>query len=163
MKWHGCKNMKSRSGLSLLEVMLALTILAMTVALLSQITKQATDNGLMAQRLATAQMLCDSKMAEVLAGAIPLTTGPWTEITDSMQRGTWYYQIQTTTTERPNMVGVRLSITDQPNAVENPELFHVVRWMIDPNLGLDTIPESTDATGATGSTNPTGGSAGGIQ
>jgi len=147
-----------RSGLSLLEVVLALSILAVTAALLTQITKQATDNGRMAQRLSTAQMLCESKMSEVLAGAIPLTTSSWTQITDSGRRSPWYYQIQTSTAERPNMIGVRLSVTDQPDATNgNPELFFIVRWMIDPNLGLDTPPTSTLTTGASSSGN------GGIQ
>lgn len=144
-----------RAGLSLLEVILALAILAMSVALLSQITKQSTDNGLMAQRLATAQMLCESKMAEVLAGAIPLTSTPWTPITDSLRNGNWNYQIETITAQRKDMVGVRLSVTDQPDTTtENPELFFIVRWMIDPNLGLDMPPQSTDAAG--GSTSSSG-------
>ena len=146
-----------RAGLSLLEVVLALSILAVSAALLTQITKQATDNGLMAKKLSTAQMLCESKMSEVLAGAIPLTSSGWTEITDSGRRGSWYYQIQTTAAERPNMIGVRLSVTDQPDATTyNPELFFIVRWMIDPSLGLDTPPETTTTTG-----DPSGGSASG--
>ena len=141
-----------RSGLSLLEVVLALSILAVSAALLTQITKQATDNGRMAQRLSTAQMLCESKMSEVLAGAIPLTASGWTQITDSGRRSAWYYQIQTSTAERPKMIGVRLSVTDQPNATNgNPELFFIVRWMIDPSLGLDTPPTSTSTTGASSS------------
>ena len=141
-----------RSGLSLLEVVLALSILAVSAALLTQITKQATDNGRMAQRLSTAQMLCESKMSEVLAGAIPLTSSSWTQITDSGRRSAWYYQIQTSTAERPNMIGVRLSVTDQPDATNgNPELFFIVRWMIDPSLGLDTPPTSTSTTGASSS------------
>lgn len=164
--------MKSlRSGLSLLEVILTLAILAMSVALLSQITKQAADDGIQSQRLATAQMLCESTMSEVLAGAIPLTTGSWTEITGSTQKRPWYYQIQTSAAERPNMIGVRLSVTDQPNSTtENPELFYVVRWMIDPNLGLDTLPTTDETGAATGSSTGTGttssgasGSAGGMQ
>ena len=152
-----------RAGLSLLEVVLALTILAVSAALLAQVTKQATDNGMMSQRLSIAQMLCESKMSEVLAGAIPLTSSGWTEITDSGRRGSWYYQIQTTTAERPNMIGVRLSVTDQPDSTTyNPELFYIVRWMIDPSLGLDTPPETTSTTGSS-SGGSSSGSAGGIQ
>ena len=151
------------SGLSLLEVVLALTILAVAAALLAQVTKQATDNGMMSQRLSTAQMLCESKMSEVLVGAIPLTSSGWTQITDSGRRGSWYYRIQTTTAERPNMIGVRLSVTDQPDSTTyNPELFFVVRWMIDPSLGLDTPPATTSTTGAT-SGGSSSGSARGIQ
>lgn len=163
--------MKSnRTGLSLLEVILTLAILAMSVALLSQISRQSADDGIRSQRLATAQMLCESKMSEVLAGAIPLTTSSWTEITDSNYKKPWYYQIQTSAAERPNMIGVRLSVTDDPNTTsENPELFFIVRWMIDPNLGLDTLP-TTDASGATTGSAGTGtgttsssASAGGVQ
>ena len=159
-RWSGRVRSSRRTGLSLLEVVLSLAILAMSVALLSQITKQATDNGMMAQRLATAQMLCESKMSEVLVGAIPVEGNTWTEITDAGVRGTWYYQIQTVTAERKDMVGVRLSVSDQPNSTtENPELFFIVRWMIDPNLGLDSAPQSSGPGTESGGT--TGGAASG--
>jgi general secretion pathway protein I len=159
---------RRRSGLSLLEVVLALTILAVAAALLAQVTTQATNNGLMAQRLAVAQMLCESKMSEVLSGSIQLTPSSWTQITDSGRRGIWYYQIQTVTAQRPNMIGVRLSVTDQPDSA-NPELFFIVRWMIDPSTGLDTPPStdtSTSTSGSSSSSTSSGsssGSAGGIQ
>jgi hypothetical protein len=63
------------------------------------------------------------------------------------------------------MVGVRLSITDEAGVTDNREMFFVVRWMIDPNLGLDTLPASTGTTGSTGSSSSGGasGSAGGTQ
>ncbi len=153
---HSRQNKRSRSriGLSLLEVVLALSILAVSAALLAQITRMATDNGLMAKRLATAQMLCESKMSEVLAGAIPLTPSGWVAITDSGRKQSWYYQIKTESAARPNMIGVRLSVTDQPDSTtSNPELFYIVRWMIDPSMGLDTLPASTSSTG----TSSTGG------
>jgi general secretion pathway protein I len=162
------RRVRARSGLSLLEVVLALTILAVAAALLAQVTTQATNNGLMAQRLAVAQMLCESKMSEVLSGAIPLTSSSWTQITDSRRRGNWYYQIQTVSAQRPNMIGVRLSVTDQPDS-SNPELFFIVRWMIDPSTGLDKPPStdaSTSSSGSSSSSSPTGsssGSTGGIQ
>jgi prepilin-type N-terminal cleavage/methylation domain-containing protein len=154
-------------GLSLLEVVLALAILAMSVALLSQITRQATEDGIMAQRLATAHMLCESKMAEVLVGAIPLTSSSWTPISDSTRRGNWYYQIQTVTAQRKDMIGVRLSVSDDPEGTSgNPELFFIVRWMIDPSLGLDKPPSTTTGSGSTGgatSGSMSGSASGGIQ
>lgn len=163
----GRNERRVRAGLSLLEVVLALTILAVATALLAQVSTRATNNGLMAQRLAVAQMLSESKMSEVLAGAIPLTSSSWTQITDSGRRGTWYYQIQTVTAQRPNMIGVRLSVTDQPDAT-NSELFFIVRWMIDPSTGLDSPPSTDPSTTSSGSstgstTGSTSGSAGGIQ
>ena len=63
------------------------------------------------------------------------------------------------------MLGLRLGITDDPQKTTMPvELFYVVRWVIDPNLGLDVLPEQTDAAGASGSTTSGGATtAGGLQ
>ena len=153
-----------RSGLSLLEVILALAILAMSIALLAQITKQSTDNGLMAQRLANAQILCESKMAEVLAGAIPLTGTSWVPITDSSIPGNWNYQIQTITGQRKDMIGVRLSVSDNPDSTtESPELFFIMRWMIDPSLALDTLPAPSTTSSGTSSSGSAAGAAGGVK
>jgi type II secretion system protein I len=163
---HRCK-----TGMSLLEVVLALAILAMSAAILATIARTATDNGLIAHRLATAQILAESKMAEVVTGAIPLQgAGGWMPITDTVPQGTWYYQLQTESAARKDMVGVRLSVTDQAGVDENKEMFYIVRWMIDPSLGLDTPPTQTgtNSTGtgsssASGGTSGSAGSAGGIQ
>ncbi|XZE44461.1 type IV pilus modification PilV family protein [Pirellulaceae bacterium SH467] len=165
------KHRASRHGLSLLEVVLALAILAVSAALLAQITRQATDNAMSAQKLAQAQMLCESKMAEVLVGAIPMEPLDWTLNEDGSLPGQWYYRLESSTTERENMIGLRLAVTDNPNPVTgSPELFFIVRWVIDPSLGLDSPPSSdpaasgagTAGTGATG-TGATSGSTGGIQ
>lgn len=163
-----------RRGMSLLEVVLALAILAMSAAILASIARTATDNGLIAHRLATAQILAESKMAEVVTGAIPLQGAVgWMPITDTVPSGVWYYQLQTEAMTRKDMVGIRLSVTDQAGVDENKEIFYIVRWMIDPNLGLDTMPTQASSTGTssgsgTGGTGTSGASgagapAGGVQ
>lgn len=155
---------RCRKGISLLEVVLSLAILAMSAGILAQISWTATDNGLIAHRLATAQILAESKMAEIVTGAIPLQGAVgWTPITDIVPSGNWYYQVQTVTAVRPDMVGVRLSITDEAGMTENREMFFIVRWMIDPSLGLDTLPAATNTSGASGSASGTTGATGGTQ
>lgn len=149
-----------RAGISLLEVVLALAILATSAALLAQITRQSTNNALMAQRIASAQLICEGTMSEILVGAIPMQTTDWAPVEGSFSRGNWYYKLDTVTAERPNMIGLRLAITDiidSPDGVK--ELFYVVRWVIDPSLGLDT-PPTTDTTGASSSSSSTGGASG---
>jgi general secretion pathway protein I len=139
-----------RSGLSLLEVVLALSILAMSAGILASITMTAVNNGMMGHRLATAQILAESKMAEVLTGAISIQGAVgWTTITDPVPDGTWYYRLETTVTGNQDMVGVRLAITDEIGMSDNAELFYIARWMIDPALGLDTPPAPTSGTGTT--------------
>lgn len=140
-----------RAGLSLLEVVLALSILAMSAGILASVTMTAVNNGMMGHRLATAQIMAESKMAEVLTGAISVQAGiDWTQITDPVPEGTWYYKLETTTTGNQDMIGIRLAITDEIGLEENKELFYIARWMIDPSLGLDTPPTSPTAPGATG-------------
>lgn len=151
-----------RLGMSLLEVVLALAILAMSAAILATIARTATDNGLIAHRLATAQILAESKMAEIVTGAIALdSAGVWMPITDTVPQGTWYYRLQTEAAARKDMIGVRLSVTDQPGMDEDKEVFYIVRWMIDPNLGLDTMPTQNGAAGTSANgTSANGSSAG---
>ena len=162
-----------RFGMSLLEVVLALAILAMSAAILASIARTATDNGLIAHRLATAQILAESKMAEVVTGAIPLQGAVgWMPINDTVPSGVWYYQLQTESASRKDMVGVRLSVTDQAGMDENKEVFYIVRWMIDPSLGLDTMPTQSGTNGSSsnsgsgassGSSSGAGAPAGGVQ
>ena len=148
---------RRRSGISLLEVVLALSILAMSAGILASITATAVNNGMIGHRLATAQILAESKMAEVLTGAIPVQAGiDWTQITDPVPEGTWYYRLEITVTGNQDMIGVRLAITDEIGLEDNKELFYVARWMIDPALGLDTPPAAPAAgtSGSSGSTSP---------
>ena len=165
----GIRCSRRRKGISLLEVVLALAILAMSTAILASISRTATDNGLLAHRLSTSQILAESKMAEVVTGAISLESGgSWAPINDLVPSGTWYYQIQQERLTRKDMVGVRLAITDEIGLAENKELFFIVRWMIDPALGLDTPPSTTTtgsggSTGTGGSTGSATGATGGIQ
>lgn len=146
-----------RKALSLLEVVLALSILAISAGILASITRTASDNGLMGHRLATSQILAESKMAEVLVGAIPVQTGTsWTQITDPVPSGVWYYQVTTSPAASQDLIGVRLAITDQQGLDDNAELFYVVRLIIDPSLGLDNPPSTSSGTG----TNTNGGTGG---
>ena len=142
-----------RRGLSLLEVMISMAILAMATAMLWQITNQATNNASGAQRLTRAQILGESVMAEILAGAIPLEPLDWTLDESGSVPGEWYYRLETSTGERENMIGIRLSISDNPERTDgNPETFFIVRYAIDPQLGLDTpqVPIESDASNSSG-------------
>ena len=160
------KTRKLRNGITLLEVVLSLAILAMSAGILATVARTATDNGLTAHRLATAQILAESKMAEVVTGAIPLQGAVgWMPVNDIVPQGNWYFQIQSTSGVRKDMIGVRLSVTDEAGMSENKEVFFIVRWMIDPTLGLDALPTTSGGTGTTGTAGTTGAAApaGGVQ
>lgn len=61
-----------RAGLSLLEVMLATTVLLGSVIVLSQIAFVGTAHMDAARQYAAAQLVCQARMNEMLAGALPI-------------------------------------------------------------------------------------------
>jgi general secretion pathway protein I len=58
-------------GFSLLEVILALAILTGAVAVLGEIVRLGIRNAQVARDTTQAQLLCESKLAEITAGIIP--------------------------------------------------------------------------------------------
>jgi prepilin-type N-terminal cleavage/methylation domain-containing protein len=150
-------------GLSLLEVMLALSILGVSTAILAQILQIGTDNGLRARRITQAQMLCESKMNEVVLGSVSTQTTSWTPITIGVANSDWFFLVETIAAEQPSLIGVVVSVSDSQAISENrPPLARLVQWIIDPSLGMDskttTDPASTDSSsGSSSSTNAAGG------
>ena len=57
-----------RAGFSLLEVILAMAILAGAIAVLGEAGRLALRNAGYARDMAQAQLLCESKMAEIVTG-----------------------------------------------------------------------------------------------
>lgn len=60
-----------RAGISLMEVVLALAILGIASAYLSQAMQIAAQNAVQAQRLTQAELVAESVMNQVIAGVIP--------------------------------------------------------------------------------------------
>jgi len=168
LSFHNVQRPK-RDGLSLLEVVLALAILGIAVGILAQAMQLSTDNAMRSQRQAQAQLMCESKMSEVISGAIKIQSQSWMPMTGIVGTGQWYYSLQTMSAAQPNMVGVILTVTDNTsNQTSSSTTFRLVRWVIDPNLGLDQLPQqsttgtsTTSGTGASGGSGTTNSSAGG--
>ncbi len=157
---------KEASGLSLLEVILALAILAIAVAILSQTMYLAAENGTRSKEMMAAQMLCESTMSEIITGIVPAQSTSWASISSSSSSTDWSYMVEMLPAEQPGMMGVQVTVTNDPNRTsKSPIDVKLVRWIIDPNLGLDVAPAASGTMGATGagsatastSASPTGG------
>ncbi len=135
-----------QTGLSLLEVVLALAILAVATAYLAQSMQLATTNALKAQRLTKAELVAESVLNQVIAGLIPSTPVTWTPYNNSMGTTNWVYQIQQVPTEVDGMLGLQIAVQEidpQLGLVQGKADLYVNRWIIDPTLGLDTPPEES--------------------
>ncbi|RMF41985.1 MAG: prepilin-type N-terminal cleavage/methylation domain-containing protein, partial [Planctomycetota bacterium] len=134
-----------RRGLSLLEVILALAVLAMASAYLAQSMQLAADNAIKSRRISEAELVAESVVAQVVAGVIPAQPVTWTPYYTSYSDGQWVYQLTLVPTEVQGMLGLQVSVQQSDASVNNPGRYDLVvnRWIVDPQLGLDTPPEET--------------------
>ena len=153
-----------RSAFSLLEVILALTLLAGAVVVLGEVGRLALRNAAMARDLARAQLLCESKLAEVVSGIAPASAidkAPFDPTTEAaaVDDPNWVYSIATDS-QSPGIQGlisVRVTVTKDIPAAQRPVEFSLVRWMPDPNAQQES---SSGTSGSSGSNSNSSGGTG---
>jgi prepilin-type N-terminal cleavage/methylation domain-containing protein len=131
---------KSRRGFSLLEVVLAAAILAATAILLSQIAGFARRSLEKLELQTQAQLLCQSKLAEIVAGVEPFQAVSRGEFPEAPG---WYYSIESSPAELSGILSVRVSTwferedqargSNVSSASEALVSYTIVRWIRDPN------------------------------
>ncbi len=161
---------REAQGFTLLEVIVALAILVMAVAVLGELARFSLKNAKAAKELSRAQMLAESKMSELIAGVVPLEATSDAAFDDlpAATAGDWRYSIEVDDTETTGLMAVSLVVKPAENA-SNSNTFTLSRWVVDPADKLaaataaaaakssSTASSSTSST--TGST--TGGATGG--
>jgi type II secretion system protein I len=127
--------MTQRSGFSLLEVILALAILAGAVAVLGEVARHGLDTARIARDLTYAQMLCESKMAEITSGIAPVDAvdrAP-VDVVSNATALSWVYSVETESTEIEGLLAVRVTVTPDLPDERHPIRCSMVRWIQDPN------------------------------
>ncbi len=154
-----------RAGFSLLEVILALAILAGAVAVLGEAIRQAQRNAEVARELAKAQLLCESKLAEIAGGMITAQSvgrTPFDEATtlsvDSTEPA-WLYWIETGDADEEGLISVRVTVARDLPPEKRPVQFSLVRWVPDP--GASTSEEDGSSTSTSSGSTSTGGTGSG--
>src|SRR3990167_9940511 len=85
-----------RPGFSLLEVILALAILAGAVAVLGEVARHGLDTAPIARDLTYAQLLCESQLAEITSGLVQpdsVERAKVEAVSDPSQTG-WVYSVE---------------------------------------------------------------------
>lgn len=140
--------MIARRGFSLLEILLALAILGGSLGVLSQIVITGGTSGRSAQELAMARLLCQSKLAELLVSNVPPTVVPSTPLTspDSASDTVFNYAVEVAPAPMEGLLAIRVSVQAE-DADGGPALasYSLVRWMIDPALGLEQAEAEAEA------------------
>ena len=113
-----------------------------------------------ARELATAQMLCESKMAEIASGAATATTTTTPVLFDDFPD--WTYTIESEPIDQQGLLKVRVTVqADQPQQLQ-PVTFTLTRWIIDPETEYAIASEAAAAaTGSSSGSSTTGASGAG--
>jgi len=120
-------------GFSLLEIVLALAILAGALAALGEVMRSASQSAALASDETQAQLLAESVMAELLAGARP-TTAVNGAAFDLAIDPPWVYSIAIEPTPFQELIAVRVSVAQQLAPEMQPARCDLVRWLLSPDF-----------------------------
>jgi type II secretion system protein I len=126
------------SGFSLLEVVLALAILAGALAVIGEACRRGLDTARVARDLTYAQLICESQMSEITSGMVPpdpVDRSKVDTVSDPSQTG-WLYSVETESTEVEGLIAVRVTVVQDLPEQKRPVRCSLVRWMQDPNATL---------------------------
>ena len=151
----------SNRGFSLLEVILALAILGGAIAVLGEAARLALKNAGLARDMARAQLLCESKLSEIVAGITPAnpteraTFGTGTDPNEPA----WLYSIETASLEEEGLMSVRVTVTRDLPAEKHPVRFSLVRWISNTNVSQPATSDDKNLQGSSSSETPQAGGA----
>jgi prepilin-type N-terminal cleavage/methylation domain-containing protein len=149
----------SRRGLSLLEVVIALAIFLFSLTALSQLVSFASDRAQEVSVRSRAARLCQTKLAEVLAGVEPLSAQADTPF-DEAPDFTWSLNVDSGPATNLFLVTVTVSHADLGGYSTNCSLYQL---MLDPSVVGSTqdvpptpISSTNPGPGTTGTSGSTG-------
>ncbi len=130
---------KQPTGFSLLEILMATSILLASVVVLNQLVGVGNRNAIAAQDQTTAQMLCESVLNEVLAGALPL--GPVDEEAFVDFPG-WVYSIRVEPQQFSGLSKIEVEVNADGTEKSRNQHFSMVRLVHRSSIGSDSGSEN---------------------
>ena len=151
----------SRSGFSLLEVLLSLSIMVGAIVALSALIEVGIRHAVVARSMTEAQLLCESKLAEITSGiqaAEPISQAPLlaavedAALMESAEEGEWYYSVEVTQLDQEmGLASLRVTVFQNPAIYPQPLEFSLVRWIPDPGIVVEE-PTTEDGSNTESST-----------
>lgn len=123
-----------RRGFSLMEVLLATSILLGSLIVLGQLATVGRMHARDAEKLTTAQLLCQTKLNEILAGVDRVRSVEEESLADG-----WLYSVEVTSADKLHLASLRVTVWEDLPPEEDatdgprPKQFSLTRWIRDPN------------------------------
>jgi prepilin-type N-terminal cleavage/methylation domain-containing protein len=147
-------------GFTLLEVILALAILAGALAALGEVMRLGDQTASMTEGETQAQILAASLMDELASGARQLMAVDQASL-DANADPPWVYSVSLENTGFQELVGVRVAVGQQLDARLQPARFELVRWMANPDYVPPQTEEESSSTTSSSTSNTPSSSSGG--
>lgn len=122
-----------RLGLSLLEVILSIAILGVSMAAIGNLFNLGLRHARHAQLRSDANILCDTKMAELVAGVIPAESTGSEAI---FENPNWEYSVDIQNSQQIGLLIATVTVSQvssQGGAASNPVSLSIVRFLPDPD------------------------------
>ena len=130
-----------RNGLSLLEVILAIAILGGALAVIGELVRLGSLAASRAENLSKAQIMADSRMAELSAGAIPLQSVAEAPCEEDPE---WVYTVNVGESGRVGLLTVEVIVQQDSTIYPRPLSIKLARWIVDPEF-IQEIVEAAEA------------------
>jgi type II secretory pathway component PulJ len=139
--------LRRRHGFSLLEVLLATSILIGSAIVLMELVSIGSRHASSARDLVKSQLICQTKLNEVLARVVPAETVRPTPVEDEPE---WVYWIDVQPLKQPGLVALEVNAAHEPQPNKQSARFTLIRWVRDPqaNKALENQTPQTDPNAA---------------
>ncbi len=130
------------AGFTIIEIILALSILAGGLAITSEMTRIAQQNARVARDLTYAQMLGETKMNEIASGVAPIDSEGG--VAFGAPYDGWSYSVESADAEVAGLHTVTVTVYQDPAPKVWPVNYSLVRWVGDPAAPVSS-PDSSSA------------------
>lgn len=150
--------MTHRNGLTLLEVILALAIFVMSLAVISKLVELGVRASQYTQLQNRAVMLAESKMGELVAGILPLDSATGDTFSED-PAWQWLATVSDGPVDGLKWVSITVAPASTGELASNRERieFTLSRWLLDPSYSADLdLAASSSTTSTSSSSTDTG-------
>jgi type II secretion system protein I len=138
------------NGFTLFEVLLALAVVGLAMAVISQVVWSGMENARMTQDMVQAELLAESVMAEVLAGVRPFESvedSTFDEDSGLEEPDRWVFSIEATPLETTGLTETRVTVQADSDKT-SARSFSLVRWVFVPETDTEAETDTETQTNA---------------
>ena len=147
-------SLRMRSGITLMEIILSIVVLAGSMAVLANLSRMGMLNAIMSREMTQAQFLCESLLAELETGILELEPVYDEPVRDFPDTGAsnpydsnevlWLYSVEINTIHEDGLLEVIVTVWKNDETASRPISYRLVRWMIDKDLVAEVLAERED-------------------